>query len=244
MLTLGIDCNAMKPLATFLFFSLTCLVCACGSDDDEEPLAPRRASIVFAHEAQISKAVMTEIPGGNAEKVSLIWTAEGDAKIRALGISPDARQVVFSTFNNAAQDARIWSGVLYFFDFESGELSRTLDKTALTTLLNFPSPDAAMEIVGLGWQNDTILIAHIRPRTDFLPFGSANISMRYSITDGEVLELATSGSSAPFAIPFPALPQKTLYSISLEGGIIFVDGQPVSGASGISHFDISFNLED
>lgn len=234
----------MKLHLPILLLVLVSIASACKDDDDAAEPAPRRASLVFANGAEVSKAVMTEIPGGNAENVGLLWTSEGDANVRALSISPDARQVVISTFDNASEDARNWSGVLYFLNFDSGEVNRVLDKPALTALLSFPSPDAAMEIAGLGWQNDTILIAHIRPRTDFLPFGSANISMRYSTTVGEVLELATSSSSAPFAIPFPPLPQKTLYSATLEGESVFVDGQPVTGISGISYFDISFNLAE
>ncbi len=234
----------MKIRLPLLLLLLLGIASACKDDDDAAEPALRLASLVYSSDTEVSKAVMTEIPGGSAENVSLLWTAEGEVIVRALSISPDARQVVFSTFDNASENARNWSGVLYFLNFDSGEVNRMLDKPALTALLSFPSPDAAMEIVGLGWQNDTTLIAHLRPRTDFLPFGSANISMLYSTTDGELLELATSSSSAPFSIPFPPLPQKTLYSTTLEGGNVIVDGQPVSGISGISYFDISFNLAE
>lgn len=228
------------------FMAVLVLIQACNSDDDDGPEpgpVEADAFLVYYVEGSLKRGEVGTIPGGSVRSELELSMPDQSAPLTAVSISPGAEVVAAATFDNSDSDARNWTGTLVFFDFQTGEIITEQDKEGLTEVLNFPNADAAMQIMAMGWQNDSVLVAHVRPRTDFLPVSSANISLVYSLSTGQALQLSQSGSSEPFALPIPENDEKTLYESSLEGGVIFVDGQAVGGISGVERYDITFRLD-
>lgn len=233
-------CRAAAVIAVIFLFQ------ACNSDDDDGPEpgpVEADAFLVYYGEGDLKRGEVETVPGGSVRNELVLSMPDPAAPLTVVSISPGAQTVAAATFDNSAGDARNWTGTLVFFDFHTGEVIAAQDKAGLTQVLNFPNGDAAMQIVDMGWENDSVLVAHVRPRTDFLPVSSANISLVYSLSTGQALQLAQSGSSEPFALPIPENDEKTLYENSLEDGVIFVDGQAIGGISGVERYDITFRLD-
>lgn len=230
-----------------IFFAATFLLQACNSSDDDMPdhgSVIADAFLVYSNDSNLSRAEVVNLPAGEVRReLTLSMPDPVASSLATVTISPNAETIAVATFDDSDSDPRNWVGTLVLFNFESGEIISIQNKEGLTQVLNFPNADAAMQILDMGWENDSVLVAHIRPRTDFLPVASANISMLYSLTTGQALQLSQSGSSEPFALPIPENEEKILFESSLEGGVIFIDGQVVSGISGVERYDITFRLD-
>lgn len=232
----------MKRWFVYLLLMVTVLS-SCQKDDDQDPQpsAEADAALVYASQSQVWKADIQEVPGGAVAGVVQLTDLGGSNKaITYVSISPDARWAVAAFFDSTASDSRDWTGTLFMYDFKTADLFESLEKTELTALLNFPSEDAAMQFVALGWQNDSVLIAHVRPRTDFLSLSSSNLSFTYSIEQGTVLQLQPSASTQPFAIAIIPNAQKTKFEHELVDGQIVISEQLVAGTPSLTHYDITF----
>ena len=216
----------------------------CGDDDDGAPPPETDAYLIYSRDAGVSRAEIAGLPNGMLRAAADFSLSGNPEAVSLLSISPGALRAAVCTFDDAAVDARNWTGTLEFFDYRNGESLIFLNKQAFTVALNFPNQDAAMEVVGLGWEHDSLAVLHIRPRTDFLPVASANISARYDLSAAQFTDLAQSGSSEPFAFTLPEHPEKLRLSHTLEGGAIRIEGRDVSGTSGIDLYDITFAPED
>jgi hypothetical protein len=233
-----------RTLPFFVIFSLTLLCC---NPDDEAPLVnDTRPEAFLAYESsnEMSGVEIGSIEGGTLLNDRTFWQSDAGQRITAISISPNGAAVAMASLDSSQADSRDWQGFLYIFDFDEGAISDSLGKASLIEALNFPNGQAAMHIVALGWDNDSVLIAHVRPRTDFLPIASANIAMRYSTTTSNVIELLPSSSTEGFAIAFPAHPEKTLYAHVENDGMISIEGNQLESLPPINRYDISFRLPD
>lgn len=236
--------TTVNVLLFFIAGAFAAVLSGCGDDDDDAPTPETDAYLIYQRDGGVSRAEIAGLPNGMLRAAAEFSLSGNSEALSLLSISPGAIRAAVCTFDAAADDARNWSGTLEFFDYRTGESLIFLDKQAFTSALNFPNQDAAMEVVSLGWEHDSLVVIHIRPRTDFLPVASANISGRFDLSAAQFTDLAQSGSSEPFAFTLPENPEKLRLSHTLEGGALRIEGREVSGAAGIHLYDITFSPEE
>lgn len=233
--------NFFLSLAAVLAFA------GCSNDDDDGTHGPplqADADLIYRDEAGVRRAEIAGLPDGTL-RASAGLDLSGNANVAdILSISPGAAHAAVCTFDDADENARNWTGTVEFFNIQTGESVLFLDKSGLTAALNFPNQDAAAEVTGFGWENDSLAVIHIRPRTDFLPVASANISGRFDLRTNQFIELAQSASSEPFAIALPENPEKLRFPHTVEEGVLLIDGRAVSGTGGIVVYDMTFRPEE
>ncbi len=220
------------------------LLSSC-SDDDEDcpPDEPRpEGYVVYSAAQEAYTASLSELPPGRAFAQELLHSSPDSVSLRLVSINPSGSYCAVFTFFDESENSRNWSGDLHFYDRLNGDLIRSLNKQDFVGLLSFPNADAAMEVVGMDWENDSVIVAHIVPRADFLPIATANLSLRYRLSDHSSLDIQASSSTAPFAIALPQAPEKALFGSSLVQGRIEVEGEELLGIGTVDLFDITFVL--
>ncbi len=220
--------------------ALTALLCGCSGDDDPASVTLPEAYAVVATELQARILTLSNLPSGKIIESAELSIIQVPNAFSAVGISPESNWCAVATFDSSATDARMWQTSLTIYDLNKDLMPTVLNKQDLRNAVNFPNSDASMHIRAIGWENDSTLIVHLKPRIDFLPIGTSNISWRYEITQGSTLETLPSPSGAPFSIPFPEWQQKSLYTFDIANGQAIIEGQVLAGISGVQHLDVSF----